>query len=312
MPLHLPVMPDETVKYLRPEAGGRFLDGTLGAGGHSLRILKSCGAKCSVLGIDLDQEALDAAQDNLSRFKEQVHLFQDSYANFDQCMLKMGWDLLDGALLDLGLSSLQLDMPEKGFSFLRDGPLDMRMGMAAGLEPASKLVERASFARLKKIIQEYGQEPLAGRVARAIIQERAKSRISTTLHLAEIVERAYPARRRAMARNHPATRTFQALRMAVNHEPENLEQFLNKIPDYLRPGARLVIISFHSLEDRKVKHFFRQEAKGCICPPQYPVCQCAHQQKFRILTKKPLVPSEDEIADNPRSRSAKLRAAERI
>lgn len=312
MPLHLPVMPDETIKYLRPEAGGRYLDGTLGAGGHTLRILESCRGKCSVLGTDLDEEALDTALDNLSGYKDQVQLFQDSYAHFDRCMMEAGWDLLDGALLDLGLSSLQLDTPEKGFSFLKDGPLDMRMGMAAGLEPASKLVERISLSRLKKIIQEYGQEPLAGRIARAIVQEREKRKITTTLQLAEIVEKAYPPGRRAMARNHPATRTFQALRMAVNHEFENLELFLSKIAEYLRTGARLVIISFHSVEDRKVKHFFRQESKGCICPAQYPLCQCGHEQKFRVLTRKPLVPSEDELARNPRSRSAKMRAVERV
>ncbi|WP_028574964.1 16S rRNA (cytosine(1402)-N(4))-methyltransferase RsmH [Desulfonatronovibrio hydrogenovorans] len=310
--LHQSVMSGEVLEYLKPVKGGRYLDGTLGLGGHTLKILEACQGECRVMGIDLDQDALDLSRQRLAEFGDRVLFFHDAYQNFDSHLLDLGWPGLDGAVLDLGVSSLQLDSPEKGFSFISDGPLDMRMGRAAGLAPASVLLERVSLYDLKKIIAQFGEEPLAGRIARAIIQARDKKKIQTTLELASIVEAAYPAKRRAMARNHPATRTFQALRIAVNRELDNLEEFLRKILIYLNPGARLVIISFHSLEDRVVKHFFKKEAQGCLCPPMYPVCRCNHEKRLTILTKKPLVAREQEVRENPRSRSAKLRAAERF
>lgn len=305
-------MTREAIDFLRPLKGGRYFDGTLGLGGHSLKILEACQGQCSVLGTDLDQDAIDLARQRLAGFADRAFLFQDSYNNFFYYMNELGWDELDGVILDLGVSSLQLETAEKGFSFVKDGPLDMRMGRAAGLIPASRLLERISYYELKKIISHYGEEPMAGKIARAILDAKQKHGIRTTLELAGIVERAYPARRRAMARNHPATKTFQALRIAVNKELESLEDFLKNIVGRLKPEARIVIISFHSLEDRIVKHFFRREASGCLCPPGYPVCECGHEKKLRILTKKPLTPSEQEIRDNPRSRSARLRAAERI
>ena len=235
------------------------------------------------------------------------------FSGFEQALQEVGWDSVDGVLLDLGVSSLQLDAPDRGFSFMEDGPLDMRMA-GPGLEEASAadIVNRTQYDELVRIIREYGEEPLAGRIARAIVDARQKSPITRTLELENIVFNAYPAKVRSKSRNHPATKTFQALRIAVNRELEELENFLEGIVPYLRPGGRLVIISFHSLEDRQVKHFFRREAKDCLCPPRQLFCNCGHQASLRILTRKPVLPGEDEVAVNGRSRSAKLRAAERL
>jgi len=219
---------------------------------------------------------------------------------------------VDAALADLGVSSPQLDEAPRGFSFLADGPLDMRMGQADGGEPAANLVNNWGFERLRDLIRELGEEPQAGRIARAIVNEREKKPFESTVELARIVERAYPPKWRATARNHPATRTFQALRMAVNQELEELKDFLDRIVDHLNPGGRVAVISFHSLEDRLVKTAFRREASGCLCPPRQPYCTCGHVPRVRILTKKPLGPSEAEAAANPRARSAKLRAVERL
>ena len=312
MSIHQSVMAGQVIDFLIPRSGGRYLDGTLGLGGHALKILEGCGGECFVLGIDLDSDALDLSRQRLAGFENRTFIFQDSFRNFEYYLDELEWDKLDGAVLDLGISSMQLDLAEKGFSFAKDGPLDMRMGKNAGFISADRLLEKVSLYDLKKIIGRYGEEPMAGRIARAIIDAREKKRIHTTLELAGIVENAYPAKRRAMARNHPATKTFQALRIAVNKELESLEDFLSKIAGRLRPGARIVVISFHSLEDRIVKHSFKREASGCLCPPGYPSCQCGHEKRLRILTKKPLIPEEEEIRVNPRSRSAKLRAAERI
>lgn len=305
-------MSGEVIYYLRPCEQGRYLDGTLGLGGHTLNILEACRGKCSVLGIDLDQEAIEISRDRLAGFAERVHFFQDSYRNFDFHLEELGWDTLDGAVLDLGVSSLQLERGDKGFSFIKNGPLDMRMDKSCGAPSAAQLLNRISAHELKNIISRYGQEPMAGRIARAIIDSRRKKPIKTTLELAAIVEQAYPPKRRAMARNHPATRTFQALRIAVNKELEDLEYFLKKIVSRMKTGARIVIISFHSLEDRIVKHSFKQEASGCLCPPGFALCACGRTRRLKILTKKPVTPQEQEVMDNPRSRSAKLRSAERI
>ncbi|WP_232300502.1 16S rRNA (cytosine(1402)-N(4))-methyltransferase RsmH [Desulfonatronovibrio magnus] len=311
MSIHKSVMPDQVMHYLQPEKGGRYFDGTLGGGGHSLEIYNACQGDCFILGADHDADAITAAQQRLESYQDRLFIFQGSFENFDSYMLELGWEKLDGVILDLGVSSLQLDTPEKGFSFIKDGPLDMRMGKGSGFEPVSKLLERISQYELRNIIAKYGEEPLAGKIARAIIDAREQKKIQTTLELAEIIEKAYPAKKRAMARNHPATRTFQALRMKVNCELESLEFFLKKIPGYLRPGGRIVVISFHSLEDRLVKHSFKKLAQTCLCPPQYPMCCCGHEKQFEILTKKPVMASDEEVADNPRSRSAKLRAAQR-
>ena len=313
---HVPVLPEETLHYLAPRNGGRYLDGTLGLGGHTSRILGKA-PECEVLGLDRDESALALAAERLALFGERVSLRYSRFSEAVDCLDAQGWDTIDGALVDIGVSSLQLDTPERGFSFKLDGPLDMRMDPTGGVvghggDSAAKLVNTASLEVLKDIIKNYGEEPQAGRIVRAIMDARAKKPIETTGELAAIVEAAYPAKWRATARNHPATRTFQALRIAVNHEFDELRLFLKRIVPRLAPGGRLVVISFHSLEDRIVKHFFRDEAQGCRCPRHIPVCICKHVAALEVLTRKPVTATEEELKANVRASSAKLRAAMKI
>ncbi|GFM32911.1 16S rRNA (cytosine(1402)-N(4))-methyltransferase RsmH [Desulfovibrio subterraneus] len=309
---HVPVLLNEVLEYLAPKPGGYYLDGTLGLGGHSEAIMEAAQGKAQLVGLDRDMATLGRARKRLERFGDNVHLFHSKYSDYEEVLDELGWDLLDGALLDIGVSSMQLDQAERGFSFNADGPLDMRMDPDGDTPPASHIVNKASADTLRMIIGKYGEEPMGGRITNAILDARAKAPIETTLELAKIVEMAYPAKWRAQARNHPATRTFQALRMAVNGELDELESFLETIIPRLRPGGRVVVISFHSLEDRLVKHAFADEAKGCICPRQIPVCVCHHTAQVRILTKKPVMAGEEELARNRRSSSAKLRAAEKL
>jgi 16S rRNA (cytosine1402-N4)-methyltransferase len=309
---HIPVMIEEVMHWIDPKPGGYYMDATLGLGGHASRLMEITGGQAHLLGLDRDRQALAKAGERLAAYGENVQLAHTSFQHFPKALREIGWDLLDGVVADLGVSSLQLDTPERGFSFLHDGPLDMRMDSGSGGEPASSIVNGASFDRLRRIIWEYGEEPMAGRIARAIVAAREKARIETTLELAGIVSAAYPAKRRALARNHPATKTFQALRLEVNQELREVENFLERVVDYLRPGGRIAVISFHSLEDRVVKRAFRRESTGCLCPREYPVCQCGHVKKLVLPFRKPLVPGEAEMRANSRSRSAKLRVAERI
>jgi 16S rRNA (cytosine1402-N4)-methyltransferase len=290
----------------------RVLDATLGLGGHSLALLAQAEGKVEILGLDRDETAIERASENLAGYPGRLHAMRMRFSQFPDALAELGWDGVDAALADVGVSSPQLDEAERGFSFVADGPLDMRMGSADGVEPAENIVNYWSYERLRELIRESGEEPQAGRIARAIVNEREKKPITGTLELAKLVERAYPPKWRATARNHPATRTFQALRMAVNQELEELQEFLDKIVDYLHPGGRVAVISFHSLEDRLVKRAFRREASGCLCPPRQPYCTCGHSPRVRILTKKPLVPTPEEASANPRARSAKLRAVERL
>lgn len=310
---HVPVLLKETLDLLRVAPGDRVLDATVGLGGHSEAILESVGGEADLIGLDRDEAALELAERRLARFGGRVRLAQSRYSRFAEVLEELGVEAVDAAVLDAGVSSLQLDDPARGFSFLADGDLDMRMGGATeGEAPAATLLNKASFERLREIIRDYGEDPQAGRIARAIVAAREKRPITRTLELAAIVEAAYPAKWRATARQHPATRTFQAIRMAVNAELVELEAFLERIPEYLRPGGRVAVIAFHSLEDRLVKRAFRREATGCVCPREQMVCVCGHRPRLRILTKKPVVPGEAEVAENPRSRSAKLRAAMRL
>ena len=299
---------------LAPKPGGRYLDGTAGLGGHTAGILQAAGGGARVIGMDRDGESLEQARERLRAcgFESAVHLFHAPFSRFPEALREVGWDGLDGALLDLGVSSAQLREAERGFSFMFDGPLDMRMDREAGGQNAADLVNSASRERLKRIIRELGEEPLAGRIAEAILRQRQKRAITTTSELASTVARAYPPQRRRRARNHPATRTFQALRIAVNAELEELEAFLGKLPDYLRSGGRVAVISFHSLEDRAVKRSLRRLSSECTCPPGREACDCGMARRLRILTKKPIVPGKAEIERNVRSRSAKLRAAEAL
>lgn len=309
---HIPVMIDEVMHWLEPKPGGYYMDATLGLGGHAARLMELTGGQAHLLGLDRDMQALRKAGERLARYGENVHLAHTSFQNFSGALRELGWGLLDGVVADLGVSSLQLDSPERGFSFLHDGPLDMRMDPGSGGEPASNIVNGASFERLRQLLWDYGEEPMAGRIARAIVETREKAPIETTLELARIVAAAYPAKRRALARNHPATKTFQALRLEVNQELKEVENFLARIVDHLRPGARICVISFHSLEDRIVKRAFRTENTGCLCPREYPVCTCGHEKRLRLPFRKPLLPGQEEMQANSRSRSAKLRVAERI
>ncbi|MDR3640627.1 MAG: 16S rRNA (cytosine(1402)-N(4))-methyltransferase RsmH [Humidesulfovibrio sp.] len=309
---HVPVMLDEVVGYLSPKPGGRYLDGTLGLAGHSLGLLRASGGKAELVCLDRDEEALALARERLKEFPGQAKSFYLPFSEFESALAEAGWDSLDGAVLDLGVSSLQLDEAERGFSFMADGPLDMRMDATSDMDSARVLVNRERVEELKRIIRDLGGEPLGGKIARAIVRAREQAEITTTSRLAEIVSRAYPPDRRREARNHPATRTFMALRMAVNQEIEELKTFLERIVQYLKPGARVAIISFHSAEDREVKESFRYWAKGCRCPIEQAFCTCDRTPLLRILTKKPQLPTQLEMDRNPRSRSAKLRVAERL
>ncbi|MGE4441812.1 MAG: 16S rRNA (cytosine(1402)-N(4))-methyltransferase RsmH [Desulfomicrobium sp.] len=309
---HIPVMLEEVMYWIAPKPGGFYMDATLGLAGHAARLMEITGGQARLLGLDRDEQALAKAGARLAPYGENVRLAHTSFQHFPQALREAGWDRLDGVIADLGVSSLQLDSPERGFSFLHDGPLDMRMDPGSGGEPASAIVNGASFERLRQLLWDYGEEPMAGRIARAIIAARETARIESTLELARIVAAAYPAKRRALARNHPATKTFQALRLEVNQELREVEIFLERVVDYLRPGARIAVISFHSLEDRIVKRAFRKESSACLCPREYPVCQCGHTQKLKLPFRKPLVPGEEEMRSNSRSRSAKLRVAERV
>ena len=310
---HVPVLLTEALEYLQPKSGGCYLDGTLGLGGHSEEILKTAGTK--LLGLDRDKQALEQAKKRLAPYGDRANLRQSQFSDFAVELQALGWTGLDGALLDLGVSSLQLDSPERGFSFLRDGPLDMRM--QSETDPlkdnssAFGLINSLSYEELRKIIADYGEETQAGPIARAIINSRSEG-ISTTTELAQVVNKAYPAKWRATARRNPATKTFQALRMAVNNELGELNIFLNSIAQWLRPGARLVIISFHSLEDRIVKQAFKKGAETCVCPKQLPKCICDITPVYKVITKKPILPSQAEMDTNSRAGSAKMRVAEKL
>ncbi len=310
--IHTSVLLNEIIQWLNPKSGGRYLDGTLGMGGHSSAILEAGGPDCQLVGLDRDEEALELAGVRLAPFGERANRFHLAFSHFEAALDELGWDKIDGVVLDLGVSSLHLDEAARGFSFIKDGPLDMRMDPSGGMPPASTLVNKGSFSDLTRILRLYGEEPMAPRIVKAIIKAREEKKIETTLELASIVEKAYPAKRRAQSRNHPATKTFQGLRIAVNSELDELSEFLRLIPERLNPGARVAIISFHSLEDRVVKRSFREEARECTCPPRQPICTCGKKARLKVLTKKPQLPGEEELENNPRSRSAKLRVAERI
>ncbi|MDR1776230.1 MAG: 16S rRNA (cytosine(1402)-N(4))-methyltransferase RsmH [Desulfovibrio sp.] len=309
-PDHVPVLLTQTLAALSPRAGGRYLDGTVGLGGHSAALLAAA-PDIEVCGLDRDEDALAVARERLAAYGRRVHLFHSRYSGFAAALKELGWAKIDGALLDVGVSSLQLDENERGFSFLSDGPLDMRMDRNSGEKSAWHWVNRENFVRLKECIATLGEDPQAGRIARFIVEARQKAPINSTAELACLVEKAYPPAWRRKARRHPATRTFQALRMAINDELGELEHFLKDILAWLPVGGRLVIITFHSLEDRLVKHAVRRWAEGCRCVGQGPVCVCGHQPEVRNLYKKPLQADAVELAANPRASSAKLRAVEK-
>jgi 16S rRNA (cytosine1402-N4)-methyltransferase len=305
---HVSVMAREVMDLLRPEARKRYLDGTLGGGGHAEEILIHSSPDGQVLGFDLDDEALDAARQRLSRFGDRLVLRQANFAAAGAILNEIGWLGVDGIILDLGVSSHQFESPERGFSFRGKARLDMRMDRRQSLD-AYQIVNTFSAPELERILSQYGEEPQGRRIALRIAAERKMKTIDTTEELADIVARIKGKRERG---HHPATQTFQALRIAVNQELQNLERFLESGYELLEPKGRMVIISFHSLEDRLVKRAFRKWSRNCLCPPRTPTCQCGWSQKVKLLMTRPLSPSPSELDANPRARSAKLRAVERI
>ncbi len=302
---HTPVLYHEVLQALQPRDGGRYVDGTLGAGGHAWGILDASSPGGLLLGLDLDPQALALAREKLAPFGERAILRQGSYLTLRQQLDALGWVSVDGILLDLGVSSMQVDTPERGFSFRQDGPLDMRFDPAASTT-AADLVNHLPESELADLIYRYGEERRSRRIARAIVKARP---IESTRQLAEVVRRAAGGGR---GRIHPATRTFQALRIAVNRELEAVERVLPLAIDALASGGRLAVISFHSLEDRLVKTFFRRESRDCLCPPERPVCTCGHIARLRLVPRKAIQAGEAEVAVNPRARSARLRVAEKI
>lgn len=302
---HQPVLYHEIIHALQPKSPGFYVDGTVGAGGHARGILEACAPDGRLLGLDLDPQALALAGETLAPYQPRFHLLQASYAALDSVLLQLGWPPVQGILLDLGLSSMQVDHPERGFSFLHDGPLDMRFDPRQPVS-AADLVNTLPEAELVEILYRYGEERKARQIARAILQARP---VQTTRQLVAVIEAVSPRR---SDRLHPATRTFQALRIAVNRELDTIQSALPQAVAALAPGGRLAVISFHSLEDRLVKEFFRRESRDCLCPPRQPVCTCGHVATLKEITRKPVTPTEAEIKQNPRARSAKLRVAEKI
>lgn len=309
--MHVPVLYHEVLNGLRPRPEGRYIDGTLGAGGHAAGILAAAVPNGQLLGLDLDPVALGVAAERLKEFGDRVKLNQASYRTMAEQAARLGWAAVDGILLDLGLSSLQMDTAERGFAFRTDGPLDMRFSPANPLT-AADLVNGAPESELADLIFEYGEERAARRIARAIVAARP---INGTRQLADLVATVVGGERggkRGDPHRDPATRTFQALRIAVNGELDTVAAALPIALGLLKPGGRLAVISFHSLEDRRVKTFFHREARDCICPPEQLVCICGHQATVKEISRKPISPGADEVQANPRSRSAKLRVVERL
>jgi len=302
---HQPVLYHEVLDTLKPKSESSYLDGTLGAGGHAEGILIASAPRGRLIGLDLDPRALAIAVQRLHTFGDRVLIRQGSYQSAPEILDELGWPLVDGVLLDLGVSSMQIDQPERGFSFKEEGPLDMRFNQEKG-SSAADLVNAISEDSLADILWRFGEERYSRRIARAIITARP---IQSTKHMADVIQRAVPG---YANRIHPATRTFQAIRIATNRELETLTAALPRLLERLAPGGRIAVISFHSLEDRIVKQFFRRESKDCICPPEQPVCTCGHTASLKIINKKPIRAAAQEIKDNPRSSSAKLRVAEKI
>ena len=307
---HLPVLVEEVVMMLAPAPGSLQIDATLGGGGHTERILEATSPDGRLLGLDADAAAIARVRDRLARFGPRLVLRQANFRELASVAPEAGFPAVDGFLFDLGLSSFQLADVERGFGIRTGGPLDMRFDASRGV-PAAELLATLGAAELATLFRSYGEEPQAGRIARAIVDVRRTAAITTAEDLAALVGRVAPGGPPGRRRIHPATRVFQALRIAVNAELAALETALAAALDLLRPGGRLVVLSYHSLEDRIVKRFMEAERKGCICPPAVPICVCGRLPRLRLLGKS-ITPSEAELRLNPRARSARLRAAERM
>ena len=306
---HEAVLEREILQYLNLKEGSLIVDGTLGDGGHAELILKNTGPDLRVFGIDRDMQAIKRAEERLAPFRNRVTLVHGNFSDIKTILKKADIVNVDGLLLDLGVSSPQLDSPERGFSFMRNGPLDMRMDSMQKTTAADLLV-KLSDEELTSVIKEYGEERYSKRIVRAIRKAQGQNPVSTTLDLSGIISSVTLSSR--PTKIHPATRTFQALRIVVNNELEHVKTVLSDSLEILRASARIMVISFHSLEDRIVKNFFRDEEKGCICPPRIAICICGHKARLKIVTRRPVVPSIKEVQQNPRASSAKLRVAERV
>jgi 16S rRNA (cytosine1402-N4)-methyltransferase len=304
---HVPVLYEEVLDGLNPQPGGRYVDATAGRGGHAEGILQRSAPDGRVLALDADPTAVSAVQARLAPFGARATVVQANFRSLGTVVRAHGWEQVDGVLFDLGLSSAQLAVPDRGFSFASEGPLDMRFDPTASTT-AADLVNTLGETELARLFVAFGEEAHARRIARAIVEERRRSRIDSTTQLARLVERVVGRR----GRIHPATRIFQALRIAVNGELEALAAALPQAVDLLRPGGRLAVIAFHSLEDRLTKRFFQQEMMTCVCPPAQPVCTCAHHPTLRAVTKSAVKATADEVRANRRARSARLRIAERL
>jgi 16S rRNA (cytosine1402-N4)-methyltransferase len=309
---HLPVLVEEVLAILSPVSGSLHIDATLGGGGHTERILEAANPDGRVLGLDADPVAIARVEARLGeRYGDRLVVRQANFRELATVAPAAGFGAVDGTLFDLGLSSYQLADRDRGFGFRAGGPLDMRFDTARGV-PASELLATLDSAELTALFRRYGEEPKAPRIARAIVDARKVAPVATAEELAALVERVAPPNPRIRRRTHPATRIFQALRIAVNEELDALQAGLAAAMDLLRPGGRLVVLSYHSLEDRIVKRFLQAERRGCVCPPEVPICVCGHAPRLRLLTRPSLTPTEAEVAANPRARSARLRAAERL
>ncbi len=301
---HQSVLYQPIIHALHPQSPGFYVDGTLGAGGHARGILEASSPAGQLLGLDLDPRALEIARQHLQAFGSRAIIRQASYTTLQDQLWELGWTAVQGIVLDLGVSSMQLDQAERGFSFQKDGPLDMRFSPQQ-TTTAAYLVNHLPEDELAEIIWRFGEEQQSRRIARAIVLARP---LQTTLQLAEVIRKAIGGR----GRLHPATLTFQALRIAVNAELQSIAQVLPQAVDALAPGGRLAVISFHSLEDRLVKQFFRRESRDCICPPQQPVCTCDHRARIIEIVRHPITAAEEEIQQNPRARSARLKKKKKV
>ena len=302
---HIPVLYKEIIHALQPQCGGHYVDGTLGAGGHACGILEACTPDGLLLGFDLDPRALALSREILAPYEERVHLVQASYTTITKQLAILCWDAVDGIVLDLGASSMQFDNPDRGFSFMQDGPLDMRFGPQA-FQSAEDIVNTIDEKDLADLIYRYGEDRDSRKIARAIVMNRP---LRTTHELAAIIEKASPRRG---DRVHPATQTFQALRIVVNEELASIESVLPQAVSCLKPGGRFAVISFHSLEDRIVKDFFREQGRDIFNPPYERIYEEERKAVVKVINKKPIVASDEEIMDNPRARSAKLRIVEKL
>lgn len=306
---HKSVLLTETIESLNIRPDGIYVDGTLGGGGHAYEVLKRLGPKGRLIGIDQDADAIRAAGERLAPFGDRVTIVRSNYRNIGEVLAGLSVEKADGIYLDLGVSSYQLDTAERGFTYRVNAPLDMRMDQRSE-RTAADIVNDYSEAELYRVIRDYGEDRFAKNIAKHIVKAREKKRLETTDELVEIIKAAIPAKIRAEG-GHPAKRTFQALRIELNRELEVLRDSIDEMIDLLNPGGRLSIITFHSLEDRIVKTGFRTNENPCVCPPDFPVCVCGKKSRGKVITRKPILPTEEEMTENPRSKSAKLRVFEK-